>query len=335
MFGFRNDPPSSPIIDSSSIEKMIREELERNNTYFEFAKSQIESDRRFYAHLYKYAVAFLAFMVVVVGYFQYTSVAQMRNDMKASFETTLENIRVEVKRKIDDEFRSENITKLVEAAATERTEKELATVIRSETSTQVANGIKSKEAEIKGLVESQTRKLVDELEPAMKEIIYQHTEKVVKESLTKMNEQMEKFTQVINIGNQTTLASNDFRPSFDYLIQVAFGMKPESSNIELKAIADSTAAAIIRELTSTIHFTRSFKEKQTNDALKKFMESSNVYEREAALYNYPPDDKSILPMLIHIIETDNSISVVYKATQRFNSLTGQSFEFWKTKDIID
>jgi hypothetical protein len=35
-----------------------------------------------------------------------------------------------------------------------------------------------------------------------------------------------------------------------------------------------------------------------------------------------------------MIKTDGSISVVYKATARFNLLTKQSFEFWKTDEIL-
>ena len=57
--------------------------------------------------------------------------------------------------------------------------------------------------------------------------------------------------------------------------------------------------------------------------------------REAALDHYPENDKSILPTLIQVISSDKSISVLYKAVTRFNALTKQSFEFWKTQDILD
>ena len=65
------------------------------------------------------------------------------------------------------------------------------------------------------------------------------------------------------------------------------------------------------------------------------MLSQNNLEREAALDNYPQDDKSILPVLVQLIGSDPSISVLFKAAQRFNKLTGQNFEFWKTKEFVD
>ena len=69
--------------------------------------------------------------------------------------------------------------------------------------------------------------------------------------------------------------------------------------------------------------------------MKQFMLSTDRGSREAALDHYPQNDKSILPILIQIITSDRSISVLYKAVTRFNGLTKQSFEFWRTKDILD
>lgn len=55
----------------------------------------------------------------------------------------------------------------------------------------------------------------------------------------------------------------------------------------------------------------------------------------AALDNYPKDDKSVLPMLIQLIAQDDSIQVVNRAVENFNALTKQSFEFWRTQQIIE
>jgi hypothetical protein len=119
------------------------------------------------------------------------------------------------------------------------------------------------------------------------------------------------------------------------MIQVALGNKPESANPDLRKLADSTAGAIISDTEGGLHFARNFKEKQTPDALKKFMSSADPRARQAALDNYPQTDKSILPILIQLIPSDGSIAVLYKAVTRFNALTKQSFEFWKTKDILE
>src|SRR5258708_11424422 len=87
--------PALPALDVVLVGKIVREELDRNNNYFEFAQGQIEKDRTFYRHLYTFAGAFLAFMVAVAGLFSYTSVNQMRGDMKTSVDSELVALRAQ------------------------------------------------------------------------------------------------------------------------------------------------------------------------------------------------------------------------------------------------
>jgi hypothetical protein len=69
--------------------------------------------------------------------------------------------------------------------------------------------------------------------------------------------------------------------------------------------------------------------------MKKFMSSPRPGERETALDNYPQGDKTILPILLDMIKSDVIIGVVQRAVSRFNTLTKQSFDFWKTQEILD
>jgi hypothetical protein len=366
------DNASAFPLDVAAIGKVVRDELDRQNKYLEFAQGQIEKDRSFYKHLYAFAGAFLAFMVTVAGIFSYTSVTQMRTDMKASVDAELvalraqagatsseaqatvkgelANVRTEVQKRIDTEFRSENIASLVANAARERTEKELSGIIRSETAVQVAKGIRDQGPVITKAVQDQTKEAVRALEPTIKATVDtavkaleptirtsvdKATADQVKASVIPIQAQLANYADVIRRGNLATLARSDDRAAFDYLIQVALGAKPESANPDLRKLADSTAGAIISDAESGLSFGRSFKEKQSPDAMKKFMVSSDFRERAAALDSYPQDDNSILPILIQIITSDSNISVVHKAVIRFNGLTKQSFEFWKTNDILE
>jgi hypothetical protein len=53
--------------------------------------------------------------------------------------------------------------------------------------------------------------------------------------------------------------------------------------------------------------------------------SASSRQREAALDNYPRDDKTILPNLVDIIRSEN----------RFNELTNQTFLFWEAQALLD
>jgi hypothetical protein len=290
--------------EQSDIRSLIRDELDRNNRYFEFAQQQISKDRDFYKHLYTFAGAFIGLMVVVAGIFQYTSVTQMRTDMKASVDAELDrdkaeiaalraqattaeveaqatvtrelgNVRSEVQKRVDTEFQTENITAMVASAAKERTAKELTGIIRSETESQVSKGIKSEQPFIRTTVENQTKAAVNALQPTIKDSVNAATQQQVATSVAPIESQMASYGGMIRVGNLTTLARGDDRQAFDYLVQIELGTKPESSNVDLKRLAGTTASAIIAEKESGIQLGRQFKEKQTPESMRKLMSSPN------------------------------------------------------------
>ena len=342
-------PPESvatPSVDAVEIRRLIREELDRNNAYLTFVQTQIDKDRAFYKHLFRLTGSLISVLVIVAGVFHYNSVTQMRADMKAAVDaaiteakttvtTELANVRTEVQKRVDTEFKSENIIALVKDVAKGKTEKELESIIRSETSAQVRKGIEAQSPVIRKTVEDQTRRAVDALQPSIGTAVGKATEAQVKKAVIPIENQMSGYGQMIRIGNLATLARNDDRRAFDYLMQVALGKMPESTNADIRKLADSTVTAVITEKTSGLQLATQFKEKQTPEAMKKFMLSSIRDERQAALDNYPQEDKSILPLLVQLIQKDDSISVANKAVRRFNSLTKQSFNFWDTKLILD
>jgi hypothetical protein len=333
-------------LDELEARRLIREELDRNNSYLTFAQDQINRDRSFYKYLYTVTGGLITILVLVAGVFYYKSVTQMRADMQASVDAAIKeaqstvarelaNVRTEVQKRVDEEFKSENIAALVRDVAKGKTEKELEGIIRSETSVHVKRGIEAQGPVIKKTVEDETRKAVDALQPSIAANVTKATENQVKKAVLPIEQRMSGYGEMIRVGNLAMLARSDDRPAFDSLVQIALKKTPESANAEILRLADSTVAAVIADKRVTWRVGRQFKEKQTPESLKKFMLSPHPLEREAAIDNYPGDDKSILPLLVQIIQNDKSISVADRAVSRFNALTKQSFEFWDTKPLLD
>jgi hypothetical protein len=358
------EPPQVRAIDVTEVGKLIREELDRNNKYLEFAQGQIEKDRGFYRYLYGFAAGFIGLMVLVAGFFQYTSVNQMRTDMKASVDAELErnkaeiaalsaraaqasaeaqytvsrelaNVRTEVQKRIDTEFQSDNIKAQIATAAKERTEKEFNGIIRSVTSEFVAKGIQEEHPFIQKTVEDETRESVKQLQPTISSLVIAATEEQVKKSVQPIQAQMATYGDYIRIGTLSMLANSDDRNAFDTLVQIDSGKSKDSGNPELLYLARSTLTGILGAKQSGFRTTRQFNQKQTSDSLKQFMRSPNTFDREAALDAYPSDDRSILPILVEMIRADRSIDVLIRAVEHFNALTKQSFQFFQTKDILD
>jgi hypothetical protein len=355
-------------LNAAEVAKAIREELDRSNKYFEFSQGQIEKDRNFYKHLYTLTGAFLTLIFVVAGILSYSSVNQMRTDIKASADAELAavraqataetaqatlavndaqatvnrelaNVRTEVKNRVDNEFRSENIAALVVSAAKARTEKELAGIIRSETAVQVAEGIKEQDPVIKKTVEDETKVAVKTLEPTIKEAVDKATKEQVKTgvaiAVAPIQSQMATYGDFIRMGTLATLARGNDRKAFDYVFDVAIGNKPDSANPELRQLADTTARAVIAEQESGLTLRRSFNQPQTPAAMTQFLSSTSPLEREAAIDNFPGDNKSILSFLIKLMSSEPNITVLHKAVVRFDALTKQEFHFWETAKIVD
>ena len=145
---------------------------------------------------------------------------------------------------------------------------------------------------------------------------------------------MATYGDYIRIGTLATLANADDRHAFDSLLEIANGKSKESSNPDFVHLADSTVGSIISVKEGGLKMTRTFTQPQTPDSMKRFMRSPNPFERLTALDNYPQDDKSILPILVEMIRTDNSLDVVVRAVGRFNSLTKQFFHFYQTTELL-
>jgi hypothetical protein len=303
-------------------------------------------------------------MVLVAGYFQYTSVSQMRTDVKASIDAQitrsqaeieairaqantasveaqatvmreLTNVRTEVQKRIDTEFKNENITKLVETAAKSKTEKEFGGIVQAETSKQVAKAISDQQPLIQRTVENQTKEAVKAFEPIINSSVARATEDQVSRSVVPIQDQIKVYADYVRMANLTTLGRGDDRNAFDYLVQVDHGNKPESASPELRRLAGATALAVITEKTSGLTIVRSFNQVHTPEAMKKLMIGTDRGAREAALDSYPQNDNTILPTLVQIVKSDQSITVLSKAVGRFNALTKQKFDFWLEQELLD
>jgi hypothetical protein len=330
--------PTPPPLDAATIGKLIREELDRDNKTLEFVQGQIDKDRSFYKHLYTIAGAFLAFMVAVAGISQYTSITQMRADMKISVDaelerdkaeiaalraqaqttvnTELQNVHGEVQKRVDTEFKSENITALVAKAAKERTATEITGVITK-------------------AVEDETRLAVRNLAPTIKDIATQQSQLTAHNNLGPVQFKLEQYGQLIDVDTLAALARSGDRKAFDRLDLLSSSSLspsglPGSSGYALesqtaKRIAAATTSAIILER----YAVRSppFSQPKTLEHLKNILISSpDVCERLTAIDSLP-DDPTVLPTLVHIIANDDSIDVVLVALRSFNQRTHQNFKY--------
>ena len=292
--------------------------------------------------------ALLGLLIVAAGIFLWRSVDQLRDDVKASVAVTvtrsqadvtaavetmktdarkeLGDVRTEVRQRVADEFETEQITALVRDVAKDRSEKEFQEIIRSETSRQVAKGLKDEAPTIQRTVQDETKRAVKDLQPTINGIVGTEVKGQVDKSVIPIQSELRGYENLIRVGSLATLAKSDDRKAFDQLMLLALGSVPASE--DEKRIAYSTVVAVVREKNSGLRLDYGFKEPQTPASMKSILQTSKfANDKMAAIEHFPNDDYSILPILIQVISNDESLDVLTTAGRKFNEITGQKFEF--------
>jgi hypothetical protein len=136
--------------------------------YLKFAQEQIEADRKQFTHLFDRTIKFMGFLIVVAG-----------GLLTWSGVTSFRTLQDAVLSRVDNEFRTENITQTVTKAAKDYAAKDLEKIIRSETS----KAIKNQDPAIRLIVERDTRQAVKALEPTIKAIVDEAVAKQVQTAL--------------------------------------------------------------------------------------------------------------------------------------------------------
>jgi hypothetical protein len=339
-------PPTPP--ELSVVTKAVQEQLDRERSYLKFAQEQAEKDRGYFKHLFDRSLQFLGILIVLAGALTWRSVDQLRDDVKASVAVALNKaqsdvssavdtmkadskkeldaVREEVRSRVSNEFESEQITALVTSVARERSEKEFQGIIRSETSKQVAKGIRDEAPTIRRTVTDETKRAVQEMQPTIKDVVNAETKSQIDKSVEPIRQELKSYDGVIKTGMLATLARSDDRKSFDELFAIASGTSKATESE--KRLAVYTVMAIIREKSSGIRMGYQFNSPQTPDSMKTILRTSPYpNDRLAALDNFPTSDKSLVPLLIMTIESDLSLDVVVGAFRKLNAITKEDFGF--------
>jgi hypothetical protein len=121
------------------------------------------------------------------------------------------------------------------------------------------------------------------------------------------------------------LARNDDRKAFDQLVLLGT-QGPEET---VRALARATVLEIVRQKNNILRrMAVKFTQDQTPESMQRILSSSkNKDERLAAMDNFPPNDASILPLLVERIRDDDDLEVVASAFVALDFRAKQTFQF--------
>ncbi len=176
-------------MEETDVAKIVQDAIEKDRAYLRFAQEQAKENREYFTTIFNRTAGFITALTVVAGALGYGSFTAIRDQskslvdseikrsqaelsatvlgIKAQSQAQLDEVKSSVQKRVADEFETKNITDIVVTVAKERTSKELTGIIRSETASQVAQGIKRESPTIRNVVVAETKRAVQDLQPTI------------------------------------------------------------------------------------------------------------------------------------------------------------------------
>jgi len=300
-------------LPKSEQEKFLRElydltlrDMERTRNYFE-------------ALLRTTMVAggiIIAVGLFVFGFLSFRTWSDVERNIVAKGEAAIAEMDTHIRDRAEKAFQEDSIRQYVRDVAKQKTEQELSKIIRDTVTTQVATTLKNKEAEIGKVVSGETKRAVEALSPR----ITAEVDNQVRVSLGPLRQRVDEFQEVLNTGTLAILARNGNGKAYDQLERVS----TEAKDPVLREISVSTINQLFVEYNGGIYPGRRFTQQKTAEEMKELLKSDDVLVRWAAVDGLAAaNEASIVPSLIHLINTDSSMFVRRAAYVALGSLTKQ------------
>lgn len=308
-------------LDAAAIGNIVRDEIDRRDKYLDFAQDQIAKISGLFKLLFTVTGTLLTAIAIAAAIIGYKSV----NDMRAEMRTDMKDLRDEMKHVVETEL-------ALDKKAMEELRVDVAFAKNDALAAQakVKDSLNNVHKEVEGKLNTEFNN--ENIKQLMNSVA---TEKV-KDTVIK------ELEPIIKIETLATQALADNRQAFDYLRQVKLGNSPESTNPDLRKIAESVTEKIIQDSEAEkMEFANPNLNEVALNSMGDIMAIKNPVIRQMSLDkfldNHPKNASSFLPMLVEMIKLDSSISVLEDAVKRFNGLTKQKqpFKFYQVDEIQD
>jgi hypothetical protein len=291
----------------------------------DFVRSQTEKDRSYFDQLFKRTMWAIGLIVAagigLATFFGLRSLADMRNEMKKSTQAEVDNMRAEVRKRIESEFQTRQITELVRSVARERAQSEINRVIAAEVSRQVQSSVKKQESEIRRAVTEETQRAVRDLNPKINGIVAKQTGEKIDASLRPFQATLASYREVLHTGTLATAAMNGSRAAY-FQLQPAL----KSQNHEIQEIAGWALTAMEDEKFDMMKAQTLNPDIKPEDLMMLSSSPSPTLRSKAAEAMGKSKDRKYMPRIVELIKSDPNLRVVRAGLVAFVQLTGETIQ---------
>jgi hypothetical protein len=293
----------------------------------EFVRTQTKNDWDRFDRLFKYTASAISLMTVVgIGalvYFVGRSFSEGREEMRRVTKAEVENIRAEVRKRIESEFQTPQIRDVVRGVARDRAGQELNTIIKEEVSMQVQLAVKRQEGAIREAVNNETRRAVLALEPTIKSIVSTQVGTKITEAIRPLDTALARYREVLHTGSIATTAMAGSRSAHSELSSLM-----NSQNPDIREIATWALGAVDEELFDMLRGQPLNSDVGPEVLVQLSSHQSPTLRLKAVERMGVTKDRRYIPRIMEIIKSDPNIRVLRAALIAFSRDTGVALESW-------
>jgi hypothetical protein len=262
-------------------------------------------------------------LAIIAAFLGFASVRDLKQTIQAEArrqtQTEITRMQGEIRTRLDEQFQTPALQKMVKEAAKESTKAAAEPLIKSEVATQVGSRVDAEKPAIAAAVTQQSQIAVKQMGSQLDSLVKKSVD--VKVS-TDVDPVIQKIKDEGDFQLLITRMNADDAQAFDALSHLPPSMDPTQRNVAFAALRTVIAANNSGMFTS-----RQFNSPQSDDQLVAYLSNFDSYSRQAALDALSPKKNlSLLPKIVEMMMSDPSINVRCSAFRAFNTWTGQSFQ---------
>lgn len=299
---------------------------------YQFAAGQISESRATFERYYKLTIGGLVLLATLtIGVFFWLVGKEYRDiaaGVRIRTDAETETLKQDIRKRIEDQFKTENMRVMIREVAVAQTKAGLSDVINRAVVETVERRVRAEEPQIHQAVVQETQKAVLAVQPSMKGEIKQR----VDELSATIEARIAQTQELLRVANLSILARNGLGPAYDELVRLG----NTTSNADIRAISTTTQNQVYLEMDVPFYTTKSFTTPKSVQELITLLENEQPLVRKAAIDDLTAKgEKAIVPKLLQIAEHDPYMVVRQAAFRALQVLSGQQIpplqiQAWKS-----
>jgi len=234
---------------------------------------------------------------------------------RETIKQTEENIR----KQAELAFQQDSLKRYIREVASEKTERQLSSIIERAVTEQVAGKVREEEPRIEKITVDQTRRALDAMSPSINALVT----KKVNEEVGPIRQQQTALEHMLTVNTAVIQARNGDGKSYDAVRQLAV-LSPDPN---IKSICVSTLNQIFLEMNGGIYLSRNFLSPKSIEEMKALLNDPSPLIRWAAIDSLAAKgEKGVVSKLVFMSTHDDFLIVRKAAFEALRALTGQKFE---------